>query len=277
MDSLEEWLKTYINDKIYTEDITNIVLYLRNKLNLQYYINAENPVDFSVEEFHGESLEDPIDYSEPTKQLMVNMSVLGSRLTPEYDASTQPFNWMKLLYEIFYIMEDVKITKYLEERTKNNITKIIKLYDDFKNNKATNLEFTKYIDAFKKDEIGLSDSVEDPIERIKKVHAYFNTLDVFKKIHLDKYYINGFKNSFINELLKGYAANNQNVYPLRNVFFQNSYIDGTLFMVRFPWYENESMVSLSNATKEVHSLEERLALGYPIDYIEYQLVRDRKI
>lgn len=277
MHNLEEWLKTYINDLIYEDDIKNIILLLREQLNLQKYIDINNPVDFNFEEFHGVSFENPIDYSEYNRLITVNMSVLRSKFTPSYDPSTQPINWMMLLYEIFYIMEDIKIIKYTEENEKNNITKIIKLYDDFKANKRSTFEFNKYLDAYKKEEITSCEYIDDPIDRIRKVHAYFNTLNVFKKIHLNEYYINQFKNVYGGELLKGYAINNQNVYPLRNVFFQNSYIDGTLFMNNFSWFKNDSMVSLSNATHEVASLEERLALGYPIESVEYNLVRRNKI
>ncbi|MBR5662691.1 MAG: hypothetical protein IKX00_03440 [Bacilli bacterium] len=277
MHNLEEGLKAYITDLIYEDDIKNIILLLREQFELQKYIDLNNPVDFNFEEFHGVSFENPIDYSEYNRQITVNMSVLRSKFTKTFDPSTQPYNWMVLLYEIFYIIEDIKIIKYTEENIKNNVTKIIKLYEDFKANKVSALEIKKYIDGYKKDEITSCEIIEDPVERIRKVHAYFNTLNVFKKIHLNDYYMNQFKLNYNAELLNGYQINNQNVYPLRNVFFQNSYIDGTLFMNNFAWFKNESMVSLSNATSEVNSLEERLALGYPIESIEYNLVRKNKI
>ena len=100
MHNLEEWLKTYINDLIYEDDIKNIILLLREQLNLQKYIDINNPVDFNFEEFHGVSFENPIDYSEYNRLITVNMSVLRSKFTPSYDPSTQPINWMMLLYEI---------------------------------------------------------------------------------------------------------------------------------------------------------------------------------
>ena len=277
MQNLSEGLKSIITDVIYEEDIKNIVLLLREELHLERYIDVTNPVEFNFETFHGLSLENTIDYSEYEKKLSVNMSVLNSKLSSINDISDRVLNWMKLLYEIFYIMEDVQIIKYLNENKKNNVTKIIGLYEDFKANKASLSEFNKYLHNFKSDQITKNEVIEDPIDRIKKIHAYFYTLDVFKKMHLNSYYMEKFKSLFTDELLKGYSINNQNIYPLRNVFFQNSYIDGSLYMMNFPWFKNESMVSLSNATENVPRLEERLALGYPIESVEYNLIRRNKI
>lgn len=277
MQNLSEGLKSIITDVIYEEDIRNIVLLLRQELKLEKYIDATNPVEFNFETFHGLSLENTIDYSEYEKQLSVNMSVLNSKLSSNNDISDRVLNWMKLLYEIFYIMEDIQIIKYLNENKKNDVTKIIGLYEDFKANKAGIFEFNKYLHNYKADQVTKNEVIEDPIDRIKKIHAYFYTLDVFKKMHLNSYYMEKFKSLFTDELLRGYSINNQNVYPLRNVFFQNSYIDGSLYMMNFSWFKNESMVSLSNATENVPKLEERLALGYPIESVEYNLIRRNKI
>ena len=205
MQNLSEDLRKIITDIIYEEDIKDIIILLRSELGLQKYINASNPVEFNFETFHGVSLENPIDYSVYDKQLSVNMSVLSSKFSRISDLSDNVLNWMKLLYEIFYIMEDIKFIKYQNENIKNNETKILKLYEDFKNNKASISEFNKYLHEYKSDQITKCEVIEDPIERIRKIHAYFNTIDIFKKMHLKSSYIDQFKELFTEELLKGYS------------------------------------------------------------------------
>ena len=268
MRNLNEDLKRVLYSIIYTNDIQDIIAILTKANNLDEYIDLNDPVEFNFEEFHGVSLENAIDYSELDKKIEINMPILSNKFTQAYDPSTQPLNWMNLFYELFYIIEDIKMVKYKKENAKNNVTKIIKLYEDFKNSRATVLDLNKYILEYKKNQTSKKEVIENPVERMKKAFAYFETINLFKKINLDSYYIEQFKLLHQGELLKGYRLENQNAYPLRNFFLQDSYVDGTLFMKSFSWYNNEPMVALSNATREVPSLEERIVLGYPIESIE---------
>ena len=80
-----------------------------------------------------------------------------------------------------------------------------------------------------------------------------------------------------NEILDGYKTEDQSIYPLKSLFFQKSYLEGLHYMKKFDWYNNEPMMSLSNATDEVNSVKDRLALGYPIDFYEHILVRKNKL
>lgn len=276
MRNLKEDLKSVVNDVIYYGDIKDIILILREKFSLQDYINKNTPVEFNDEKFRGESFENAIDYDQFSKTLIVNMSVLKNKITTQYNNFLQPYNWMIVMYEILYVFEEIKLLKYQNEKIKNHVTKIIEVFNDF-NTELTDASNYNFLKNYKLNETTKNQEIVNPVERIKMMHAYFNTLSIFEKILSTNAPIKDFKQLFDQEILKGYAINNQNIYPLRNLFFQNSYIDGQIFMNRFSWYDNEAMVALSNASKEVRDVKERLALGYPIDSIEYTLVRKNRV
>ena len=278
MHNLKDGLKARINEIITGEDIYDIVLLLRDKFDLKKYINEYKPLEFNYEDVHGESLESAIDYDPNERTLIINNNEFMSKFTPTYDVNTQPYNWMILIYELLYEMEEILLYKYEVENIDNNVTEIVKLYEDFiARSKNASTEYSKFLRDYKSNETTKNTEIVNPVERIKMLHAYFNTLDIFKKINTDINTINKFKSIFACEVLKGYSIDDQNVYPLRNIFFQNSYLDGQFFMGQFSWYDNEAMNSISDATKKVNSIEERLALGYPIDSVDYNLVRRNKI
>lgn len=281
-------LKGYIKDKsngvIYAEDIKNLVLMLKDKYGLSNYINHNFPVDINFDDmktnykFQAPSLENAIDYDEINGLLIFDMSVLSSKMAPLYTEEDATFNWIMLTYEILYSFEDINLYKYKNERIKNPVTHIIDAYDEFINESRI-IQYLPEVYNYKNNNKPTSTiDVINPFERIKKLHAYFNTLDTIKGINLNENAINRFKKIFEFELLKGYSVNDQNTYPLKTTFMQGSYLDGHTFMMRkFKWYNSEAMVAISNASREIPSIKERIALGYPIDSVDYTLVRRNKI
>lgn len=283
MQDLKGYISLRCNGVIYADDIKNIVLMLMNKYDLYKYINHNFPVDINFDDmktnykFQAPSLEDAIDYDEHNGLLIFDMSVLSSKMTPLYHEDDASFNWIMLLYEILYSFEDIKLYKNKKEGISDNVTRIVSAYDEFVNETRI-IQYIPEVYNYKNNKTTSNIEVCNPFDRIKKIHAYFYTLDIIKGTSIHPNAINRFNTIFESELLKGYSEKDQNVYPLRNVFLQNSYLDGQTYMYRkFSWYNNEPMVAISNATKEVPSVKERLALGYPIDLFDYNLTRKHKI
>lgn len=278
MQNLKDDLKMKIHDIVTNKDICDIVILLRDKLELRNYINNTKPVDINFDTIHGESHESAIDYDPNERNLIINMSEFMSKFTENYDPNTQPYNWMVLVYELSYEMEDILLYKYETENIINNVTEIVRIYNDYlATSKNSFTESSTFLKNYKIEQTTKYQDIVNPVDRIKMMHAYFNTIDIFKKLNIDPKIMNQFKSNFDGEILKGYSAYDQNIYPLRNIFFQNSYFDGQFYMGQFSWFDNEAMNAISDATKKVNSLEERLALGYPIDSIDYNLVRRNKI
>ena len=274
MKNLKEDLKTKVYDLMYKNDIRDIVKILTNEYGLNDYIRN---VSFSEEEFRGLSLENAIDYDQIGGELIINMSVLHSRFMKLTDSEAYPYNWMILFREICIAIEDVRLIKYENENVINPETRIKRAFDAFVDNESNN-NYYGFLEQYKKDKVNKFQPVINPIERIKSIRSYFHTVDTFKKLQIDSTSIIRFKTLYDDELLEGYSINDQNVYPLHNLFFKSSYLEGRDFMKRFfKWYNDEGMVALSNATDEVNSLKERLALGYPIESTEYVRVRKDKI
>ena len=278
MQNLKEDLKRKTTGLINKKDVLSIVQILTYELGLEDYVKN---ISFSEEEFRGISLENSIDYDPSSCELVINMPVLHAKFKPfTYDEKENiriiQFNWMLFFYEIFYAFEDVKHYKYQDKNINNHETRIIKACHEFNGQEIFNsFDFIKHI---KNDKVTKKDLLSDPVERIKVMNAYFETLRVFINIETDPKLIDLFKNLFSDKILKGYSQSDQGKYPIYNYFLQNTYIEGLYFLKRyFPWYDNEPMVALSNATRDVNDLKQRLAYGYPIDYTEYISVRKRKI
>lgn len=278
MQNLKDDLKARIHSVVTSKDISDIIILLCNKLGLRGYINNNKPLDINYDTIHGESYESAIDYDPYDKCLIINMSEFLSNFTEYYDPNTQPYNWMMLIYKLSYEMEDILLYKYETENIDNKVTEIVKIYNDFvAASKNTHLENNTFLKNYKIEQTTKNQEIVNPIDRIKMMHAYFNTVDIFKKINIDAVTLDKFKSLFEGEVLKGYSSYDRNIYPLRNIFFQNSYFDGQFYMGQFSWFDNEAMNAISYATNEVNSVEERLALGYPIDSVDYNLVRKNKI
>ena len=273
MQDLKDGLKKKVYGLMYQKDIKDIINILKYKLGIEDYIYD---VNFSYEEFNGVSFENAIDYDLLNSSLIVNMPLLHSKFAPLYNKEVIPYNWMILFYEIIYAMEDIKLIKYFENEEENPETKIVKLYKQFIN-EDNFIKDHKFLYLYKSSKTTNADNLIDPIERIKSVNAYFETRNIFKELNIDPTSMKCFKILFEEDLLNGYNLDDQNQYPLRNFFFQNSYLEGKLFMNKFDWYNKEPMMAVSNASNEVNDVKDRLALGYPIDSVEYLLVRKNRI
>jgi len=274
MQNLKEELQGKVFGSIYKEDIQKIVEYLTYKMTLQGYITG---VIFSEEEFKGVSYEDAVDYDEIGRELIFNKSVIASKFVDTTNNEDMiPYNWMVLFREIFIALEQVKFFKYKDQGIINDETIIIKTFHDFIEEESV-VDNYSFLRNYKANETTRFDDISDPIERIKSIHAYYHTLEIFEKLRIPSIALTTFKDRYQDELLKGYTLSDQGKYPLRSVFFRNTYLDGLRYMSKFKWFDNEAMVALSNATNHVHSVKERLALGYPIDFIEYQQVRSNKV
>ena len=271
MQNLKDDLKDKIYGLMYKQDIRDIVKILTYDYCLNNYIRN---VSFSEEEFKGFSLENAIDYDQINKELVINLSVLHSKFISLDNNDAYVYNWMILFRELFMTIEDVRLLKYEDDRTINPETTIKSAYEELKSNESNN-NYYSFLDQYKIKMVNKCEPISNPVERIKSVRSYFNTINIFEGLNIKSEAIDMFKKEYDKELLEGYSILDQGTYPLRNIFFKSSYLQGKYFMERYfgRWYSDEGMVALSNATNEVHDLKERLALGYPIESIEYKRVR----
>lgn len=266
-------LKKYVYGLMNKDNIKELVLNMSKKYDLTDKIKD---VELTFEEFNGVSHEDPINYDQFDKILSINVPVIHSKFVQLYDKDAYVYNWMILINEIFYALEDIKLNSLIEEKVKCSETRIINLYNDFLYGEDRIQDYP-FLYNYKKDDITDANELINPIERIKSVNAYFNTLEMANKYHIKSKAIECFRNNFIDKLLNGYNEENSSEYPLKTLFFQKSYIEGRYFMSQFPWYDKEVMMALSNATDEVNDVRKRLALGYPIESCEQTQVRTYKI
>lgn len=272
MQELKEYLRNIINDVICIEDINKITNLIGKDYGLDEYING---VEFSYEHSQGLSHENTIDFDYFAKQLIINIPLIQTRLHQLYNDADYQYNWMALFYELIYAIEDVKLDKDVNDNKNTPEVKIYNLYKQFLENPVLidNLFFEKNI----KNKINLSENLIDPLERIKTTHAYFYTYNLFTSLKVNKIALENFQITYGQDLLNGYSASNQGMYPLRNLFSQNSKFNEIMYMRNFKWFSSSDIKSLSDAAEEVHKVEERLALGYPIDSIEYNMFRRHKI
>lgn len=270
-------LKGKVYGQIYEEYIVDYILFRRNELNLWDYISDDVILDH--ESFKGESHENSVDYDEFDRKIIVNIPTLKSKLESVKVFGDYMLNWMTAIFEIEYALDDIRLKKEIDNGVVNCETSICNAVNDYNYGNSILLKIIRFVPffySFLDSKTTRAMSTENPIERIKYIHAYFNTLSVVSRIGIDPYKVELFKQSYEDKLLAGYLENDHSVYPLKSFFFQNSFLEGFYLMHKnFKWFNLKDMMSISNANDNVTDLKERLALGLPIDLLDYLSV-DKK-
>ena len=272
-------LKGKIYGQISENDIIDYILFRRNELNLRDYISDDVILDH--ESFKGESHENSVDYDEFDRKVIVNIPTLASKLKSVEIYGDYMLNWMTTIFEIECALDDIRLKKEIDNGVINCETSICNALNDYNYGNSILLKFIRFIPflySFLDSKTTRAMNAENPIERIKYIHAYFNTLSVVSRIGIDPDMVELFKQKYEAKLLAGYLENDHSVYPLKSFFFQNSFLEGFYLMHKnFKWFNLEDMMSISNAKDNVTDLKERLALGLPIDLQDYLTVVRKRI
>lgn len=268
-------LKGNVYGQIYENDIVDYILFRRNELNLRDYISDDVILDH--ESFKGESHENSVDYDEFDRKVIVNIPTLASKLKSVEVYGDYILNWITTIFEVEYALDDIRLKKEIDNGVVNCETSIYSAIKDY-NYGSNIIRLIPFLFEFKKSKTTKAICVENPLERMKFVHAYFNTLGIASKIGIDPETVEVFKQKVEPKLLKGYSETDHSIYPLKSYFFQNSYLEGLYYMHKnFEWFSKEDIVSISNAKDIVNDLKERLALGLPIDLQDYLTIVRKRI
>lgn len=273
MENLRHKLKNKVYGLMNKKDITDIINIILREYNLEDYVST---ISFSFEEFNGLSNENPIDYDYITPTLSINVPSLHKDFIELKYMDSYVYNWMILIYNILYAIEEINLYKLKENEEECKENKILKLYYEYQN-KTNFIRKHKFLSKYKESEKIDASNVIIPEERIKMVNAYFKTIDIFKDLNIKTEAIDWFVQTHINQILNGYNEQDRNIYPLQSIFYQKSYLEGKYYMNKFKWYNNEPMMTLSNAADDTNDVKKRLSYGMPIDTYEFILTRRNKV
>lgn len=223
----------------------------------------------------------------------VNFAILSQKLITYDENATRKeieevyqFNALVLLKEILTAVNRVYVEHVDELTCKDETVSEIKNLQEcyikgerlyVKNpviNKALKIYDYQQISEHKKYDI----KITNPIERYTNIKAYFEAINIYKKLITNEDVYNRFYEANKASLLEGYNIKNRLTYPLELYFSYFANIEGEYYLSDFKWYDkkyHEYMNTLSSVSTR-YTLQDRIIYGMPIDNLEHiQLIRNK--